>query len=366
MNVLLHSNEEIHKEQQIKHRSVIFQHKDILIEYDRAYNYEFLQLLDKTQWGAKDTLYTMENLQEELDKLKDAYYVMLRRNTELIAVCVLNKKVIPINERPCNIFYICDFAVKKDEIGQGYGSLLLSKTTEFFYDQMDKGILYGYVEEENTRSLNAFIIAGHNKIGSFAISIFSRIYPKANKNIRKLYKEETASMLEELQKSYTGHSLLDLHESFDYKNYYVYEHNNHILAGVQVKRLTWKITNLPGIGGKVIVKILPYIPVFRKLINPKKYRFLKVGNLYLKAGHEESLNKLLHSILSENKLTTCLCYCDPESPVYKKLSHILNSGLLSKAVNTRALVMGKHKGLSEDEIEMLTNSPLHLSMNDSI
>jgi RimJ/RimL family protein N-acetyltransferase len=343
---------------------MIYSDESLILEYNNKYDEEFLQLLEDTRWGTEDTLYTMHNLKEEFDKFKEASYIRLKKASKLIGACVFHKKSVELSD--ALVFYITVFAVKDGETGKGYGTLMLQKTAEYFLSQHNRVLLYAYVEKGNERSVKSFAKLGFRSLGEFKVSTFSRLNPKRSGSVRKLAAGEKSKIRKELKSVYKEYFLEELDQSLSSDKYYVLEEGNEILAGVQVKKFKWTISKLPGTGGKLALKVLPKAPILNKLINPNHYSFLKIGNIYMKDHKEKKLSELLEHLLYESKLHLAMFYSDLKSPVYDKTYNTVNSGILSRTVDTVADIMVKSIGFTKEEIKLLEKRPIHISMLDSI
>ena len=48
--------------------------------------------------------------------------------------------------------------------------------------------------------------------------------------------------------------------------YFVWEENGEVLAGVEVKSIHWAIKSIPGLGGKIIVNVIPKLPFISHIL----------------------------------------------------------------------------------------------------
>ena len=143
----------------------------------------------------------------------------------------------------------------------------------------------------------------------------------------------------ELQNSTT---ILRTFENINYQdNYFVIKEKDVIVAGLQANRVRWKIKEMKGVSGKILLKILPYIPILKRLINPDKYDFLAIEGIFIKAGYEDYLYDLLEGVLHHFATTSALIQLDSKSPILNLLKEKGNLGLLNfmkKAVNTHVMI----------------------------
>jgi RimJ/RimL family protein N-acetyltransferase len=347
-------------------KQIIFEdpQKELIIEWNTEYTSELIEILNNTVWGTKGTLYKMHDLEKEFKTFTEPYYVTLKENSAPVGVCLFNKKRIKINNILYDCFYLCVLSVKSSKSGQGYGTLLISQSTDYFLNMLgNNGIVYAYVEADNEKSLRVFQKSNFDYLDSFIVPVFSRINPKWDQNIDQLDHSESNLMLSLLNEHYREYCWTDFNYSFDPKNYYTLKDNNEIIAGIQVKEFCWTIENLPGISGKIIVKIFHHLPILKELFNPQSYKFLKIGNIYVKSGYEKKLLKLIESVLASKNLTTCLTYINVQTTQAKLISKIFQNGLLSSSYS-KANILIKFKN---PQLKIyLDHKPLWISISDSI
>lgn len=293
--------------------TVIYKTQDnkIVIEYEKTCSKDFLKIIEETSWGTKDTLYTMHNLEDELNSLGEVYYVTLKDCGIPSAVCALNKKRVSIDGE-CDASYLFLVSVVKSKQGKGLGTRLVSKVAEYFLARLNgRGIIYAYVEEDNIHSEKMFGKNSFIKLGGFEVPIFSRLNPRKNDDVIKLINGDREKVLDILKNQYGTHVLTDFNQSLEYENYYIYREKDEILAGAQIKKFTWTFTNLPGISGRIMLSVLPHMPIINKVFDPKNYTFLKLGNIYVKEGYEAKLTALIQALLFKHKLHMAMVYIDP-------------------------------------------------------
>jgi hypothetical protein len=165
-------------------------------------------------------------------------------------------------------------AVDVHSQGNNYGTLLKKIATEYIEsNSTSPSILYSYIEENNTRSLNISKSLGFESISTLETIIFSRLYPKESKNVHRLNLSELPTILSKLE-SQNSTTILRTFENINYQdNYFVIKHDNVIVSGLQANPTRWKIREMKGLSGKILLKILPHIPILKRLIKPDKYDF---------------------------------------------------------------------------------------------
>jgi hypothetical protein len=312
---------------------IIYEDKsnNLKITIDQSYNHTFLEFARDIVYGTNGVISKMNSVEIEFKKF--THFVSLTENDELIGICLYKSKQIHQNNCTFNAFYRSFLSIHPGKMNKGYGTLLATKTTDYFFAQFEKVIIYIYVNDSNARIRRVAQKADYSQLATFLLVSHICLVPKQNQHTTKLDQNDMSKMLSLLNHQYTNHSFVDINESFDAKSYYVLKENNEIKAGVQVKILSYTFEKFPGLYGFLLMKIIPKIPILKKVFNPKNHMFLKVGNIY--ASDSKSLRKLLDAVLYLYDFRTCVACLNPNSNVDSTMIDTMKKGILSS-------ITGKH------------------------
>jgi hypothetical protein len=226
----------------------------------------------------------------------------------------------------------------------------------------DKHIMYAFVESKNERSRNLVHQAGYEYIRSFLTVAFSRFAPKPDNRVAKLREEEKAKMESLLHEYYIEYSFFSTDYSFFGDRYYVLKEGDEIIAGVSAIPSVYKVFDVPGIWGWVMMKVLPKAPYFRRLFRPGEFRYLVFDAIYCKKGHENKLGNLFESACAAEGFHTGLTWLDDHSQLYDKMRTVVRMGSLNRMLNAKpGLVYSKFISLTEAEKEYFYNAPAYIS-----
>jgi hypothetical protein len=226
----------------------------------------------------------------------------------------------------------------------------------------DKHIMYAFVESMNERSKNLVSQAGYEYIRSFLTVAFSRFSPKHDPSVVLLRNDEKAAMEQLLKGFYSDYSFFSTDYSFYGDKYYVLKEGEEIVAGVSAIPSVYKVYDVPGIWGWVMMKVLPKTPYFRRLFRPGEFRYLVFDAIYCKKGHEHLLGKLFESACAAEGFNTGLTWLDDHSQLYDKLRTVVRMGALNRMLNAKpGLVYSRFINFSEKEKECFYNAPAYIS-----
>ena len=226
----------------------------------------------------------------------------------------------------------------------------------------DRHIMYAFVESNNERSKNLVNQAGYEYIRSFLTVAFSRFSPKTDKRVVKLKDEEKVKMESLLREYYLEYSFFSTDYSFFGDKYYVLKEGEEIIAGVSAIPSVYKVYDVPGVWGWVMMKVLPKTPYFRRLFRPGEFRYLVFDAIYCRKGEEHKLGKLFESACAAEGFHTGLTWLDDHSQLYDKMRTVVRMGALNRMLNAKpGLVYSRFINLTESEKEYFYNAPAYIS-----
>ncbi len=254
---------------------------------------------------------------------------------------------------------------EKDESFKGKALSIFSRPhlLEFNeYDDSGRQIMYAFVESMNERSKNLINQAGYEYVRSFLTVAFSRFDPRPDSRVSKLEEGEKDRMESLLQDYYKDHTLFSTDYIFYGDRYYVLKEGDEIIAGVSAIPSSYKIYDMPGIWGWVIMKVLPKTPYFKRLFHPEEFRHLVFDAVYCKRGHEEKLADLFESVCSAEGFNTGLTWLDDRCELYDKIRSGVRMGALNRMLNAKpGLVYTRFINFTDKEKETFYDSPVYIS-----
>ena len=226
----------------------------------------------------------------------------------------------------------------------------------------DKHISYAFVESMNERSKNLVNKAGYDYIRSFLTVAFSRFSPKYSKLVFKLGEAEKGKMESLLKEYYRDYSFFSTDYSFFGDNYYVLKEGDEIIAGVNAIPSVYKVYDIPGIWGWVMMHVLPKMPYYRRLFRPGEFRYLVFDAIYCRKGKESLLATLFESACAAEGFHTGLTWLDDRSLLFDKMKTEVKMGALNRMLNAKpGLVYTKFINLTQEEKDYFYDAPAYIS-----
>ncbi|WP_066756576.1 hypothetical protein [Crocinitomix algicola] len=342
-----------------------------LVKHEKVASKELVELLSNTLIGTNGTLYQLLDTPRKIYKLNCPNHFCLYRNDKVVANVTLCQRDISLPKSELNSFYIRYVAFSSlfqgnTKPSKGRSSLHdyfkgLFETSNLSFDNPERksSFFWAYIDPENYRSYNLNTSFGFQTIGSFKTIAFSKVRPK-NRGVEVLNTDDHTTTLKDIRNFYDGYALFSTTHLFKNENYFVLRINDEIVAGIQANPVHWKIKKLPGLKGKLMLRLAPYIPYLNKIINPKSHRYLATEGLFWKTGKEHFIQQLLEGVLAITRHHSLLIWEDENHQRVKKLP--VKWGFLQKnKVDNSISIVAKMNGFSATEIEAIKRSPKYIS-----
>ena len=328
--------------------------RGLVMRADEGYADEYVDLLRDTVWGTEGLCYRDLAVERELARIPRFRMIRLLRGETLIGAYGLAGKVISVGEARVPALHRAYLAVDRAHQGQGYGKLLVTEVKRHYLDEAERPVmLYGYIETQNSRSLDLARQAGYRCIGTFQTVLFSRFRPRPHPAVERPGDE--AELRRHLEEQYAGFALRDLDQSLLPSRYYLVRRGGEMVAGLQAHRKRYAIVALPGWWGNLLLRVLPDGVV----------DLISVGNIYCPPGQEQELCRLIEGVLASSGAHVAVAFLDHDAPLLARLRAGSELGLLSRlGVAPTAHVMAGFNGIGEEIVEALVARPLFISPLD--
>ena len=325
-----------------------------------------VELLRSTIWGTNGPLYQHIDAPEKIKNIIRPLSFTIEQQEKTIGTCTFLERDIRVENKIYKAWYSRYFSIAPENQGRIFGNLLL-KNIKNYFEQITTlpTIFYGYVDKANIRSYKLLRHTGLEIIRNFEIFVFSRIFPKADERVTRIKEEDKLEILRLLQEQYMDYSFVNLEPLFLQNNYFVLKNNNEISAGIRANVVKWKIHHLPGLSGKMMIQILPYIPFLSRIFNPKDFCFIAFEGIYCKPGYEKDLFVLMESVCAQLKLYTGMIWTDPESELHNRIKEAGNWGIMNKLKdNVPVYVVAAFRNIPKEEQKKIHERPVYISAFD--
>ena len=330
---------------------------------------EAIEFLNSIAWGSDGAVYEHKNTPEHFKYITNPYLVSITENDKIMGTAVFCNPQVTVAGKPYNYYYTRYFASSPEIRGRGViKKLAIEVMSAIRNGETSKTIFVGFIERGNKSSYHVAASAGYHTIGTIKTTGFSRFFPKKSNKIQRVTTEpERQAVLSLLKSRYQHHSLVHFDYLFMHDNYYVIRENDEIVAGCQFHKAHWVVNKMPGLMGKIILNVVPRIPMLNKLFNPKKFEFLAFEGIYFKPGYEKHLHELFEGLLAKEQLKSALFWLAEKCPLYKSLVNFGRLGLINKFVaESDVYIMASYGNMTDEEIHTTENNPLYASGFDYI
>jgi RimJ/RimL family protein N-acetyltransferase len=327
---------------------------------------EAVSLLKQTIYGTSGPRYQHTGQEQKAHEIAGPLFFEAWAGTALAGTYCLSERIVRTPTGAITGFYGRYLSVDPRYGGKGYGRLLKREAVAFVEQNTPRPhVFYSYIEEANGRSMRISSEEGFSVIGTLEAILFSRPYPRVSPQVSRLSADKYDVIRQLLESAYQPYTLVQFDRLFYGQNYFVLEEGGEIIAGVQANPVRWRIVDMPGISGKLIMHIVPHLPVVGRLVNPEQYKFAALEAIYVKPGREKALLQLLESVLAGFGFTSALLMADVQAPVAQWLKSSGKLGImnaLKKNIYTK--VMAKANGLVIGDLKAFPEQPIYTSAFD--
>lgn len=335
-----------------------------ILKIEREPDDQIIELLEENIIGTpgKSMLYKHVDVRKKVGMVSNPYFANLSIRNRLYGTICFSKRDVFISGKSYQAFYLRYFTFResfrttnpKDHkrqtpslIREDMAQIMKGKGLDFDRDL----ILYAYVDPGNTRSKRIIDEFGFEKAGSFQVIPFSRIWPKKSKYVEIAEESRYAEIKEYLMESYKDEQLVSFENLFRRGNYFVFVDKGKMVCGVQAIPDQWEILEMPGAGGKILMNVVPNIPILNRLFRPK-YKFVFFESVFCVDGYEKQLSLLFESTLVHYKVNSGILCMDQKSALYAKVKK-----------NKLGL---KHKIQGEKQIDIVVKTSDKNLINDNL
>ncbi len=309
---------------------------------------QIVALLKSVTLGTNGAKYRHLNTEERLKQLYHPIYLTLERNGRALANITCCRRPFCWYVRYFafdELFQVSNHNHMKASKGQGG----LKKKISAFFESAERGELgpppsffYAYIDPRNERSLLLSKGFGFKTVRKIATQTFSRTNPGSSDALKRLDNKE---YIKSLCREHFG----DLPLFFDFHTlnsspFYGLFKAGKLVAFAKVHRADWVIEQLPGRNGKMLTKMVPYIPRLRKVLKPKSHQFLVLDSVWSEVGNPQYLEELFSGLLYEEGRNLAIWWVDKQDQLYTAVQNKIKWGILHR-------INGAH------EVDLVVRSP---------
>lgn len=292
-------------------------------------------LIARTVLGSNGARYRHINPLEQLHKLDNPLYFSLLSNEQCLGNITLCQRNKSLYLRYFTFHPGFQASINPLKKSKPHKSILKNQINEFFNSVMSgqHPSIYAYIEPENIRSLALATEFDFTKQADITMFHFSRRFPKTSNQFKILTYEEAIPFIR---------------SQFCDQTYYFENPKSGVYAGWFIhNKLTiiarfhtgcWEIQSLKGRFGKVLLKIIPWIPVIKKLIAPAHHKFAAFDSfLSLNSSIDsKAVNDFLTAGLAHFQVHHMMHWVDENSTESQYIAHI-RWGLLHKILGKASI-----------------------------
>lgn len=302
-------------------------------------------------------VYQHQTVSEKLDHLSEPFFVSLYLRNALVGTCCFCKRQVYLGGELTTAYYIRYFTFKatfrssaRPKVYQPKRSRLKREVEQLLrgegFNETKPHVYYAYIDPDNIRSLRLTREFDFEPAGLFHTVYFSRFFPRRNKNVIQVHEKEKKLITSWLKKTYSEYQFFGDENIFYRDGYFAIKYKGEIVAGLQAISEKWKIFELPGKNGKMLLSVISRVPLLRRLFN-REFKFLSIEAILCKPGHERELEYLLSDVLARHRVNTAILCLDPASSAYKMIKSLKPGAMSRLAAEKRLQVIARYQQMEK-------------------
>lgn len=367
----------------------IVRHHDLNVIIKRQADNDLLDYLKTTVLGTPGGIrYKHTQTADKIHVLGETYFLLLQKSGRMLGSVGLCYRETLFSGQRYSSWYGRYFAIRgalrtakprseklMEQSGKGI-SLLRNAVSPYLAGPgenlrsqpagTEKSLVYGYIEAGNFQSMQFAVQNEFETVRNFTTYMFSRFFPRENKNVSRIQKEEKDQVRKRLEEFYSDHTLYMDVNLFYREDYLVYKKDGRIVAGMQANPDGWEIKEMGGQMGKFIMAVFPFVPWINRIFNPRKLKFVAGDYIFWEEGFEYAMNELFETACKINHTGILITWSDTGSKLIKILDKHTNQGFISKIIKrVDADIKIKFNGFGRQEKEIFYKNPSFISSFDT-
>lgn len=325
------------------------------------YSQDTLNLLERITLGSNGARYRHIGIPNRIDKLESPIFLSLQLRTRTIGNITFCRR-----QKDWYVRYFAFDPIFQSSVNKGKKSgqgKIKRQLHDFFQHALKEPdgpkCFYAYIDPKNERSLWMSESFNFKTIASIATQTYSRIKPR-QQSVEKVTDLEWIK--NQVERKFGMRTFYHPHQTFNSTPFYQLIKDGETLAFAKIHYATWKIERLPGKRGKLLTKVIPFIPIINQLIKPNKHTFLAVDSVWVKNNDSRLLNQLFEGILFAEKHRIIHWWVDHNDPLYQTNKNELKWGLIHQINGVHSVNL---VSLSNEKID-LQNEPAFVSGFDFV
>lgn len=324
---------------------------------------EIIELLESVTLGTNGAHYRHLDTAERIKESDNPLFLSMERNNNVISNVTFCRRG--------SDWYVRYFAfspkLQSTGVKKSKGTSLLKKELEDYFQsslngENEKGTVdsfYAYIDPKNEKSLWMSQTFGFETVGEIATQTFSRVNPNGS---ARVHKSEDRKEAEGLIKNHFSHyQYFYTTQSSKPPFYFMKDESGEIIAFAKVSISTWEIKRLPGKAGRLLTKIIPFIPGLNRLIRPKRNACVVPETVIVKDNNPELLTELFQGILKLEDKNLILWWTDVNDNLYSEVKDKVKWGMLHKVIG-----VSKANIVQRSNTKSTSNQPFYTSGFDFI
>jgi GNAT superfamily N-acetyltransferase len=324
---------------------------------------DFVTTLAEARFGMTPPRYRRVNVDEQLDRLHDPVYFVLRRDGRAVGTYCIDRQTLQLGDTRIDAAYRGLLSIREDEQRSGLGRWLVDSALGWLRDHRTAALCYGCIDARNERALRLLAREGGVPLGELDFYTLYRQFPRRRVALEQIGAESHAEVEALLSESASPSELTDRVLPRG-GAYHVVRDAGEVRAGAHVSLTRVDLERLRGVSGFVVERLMPLFPPGRRRFDPRNFAYLRLNHLYAPARHAEAWPAFIESLLAGHGVHFAGLVLDPRSATFATLQRAGLPGAIARRTAQRLRVISAGVEPDPGLLERIRAAPLSISARD--
>lgn len=325
---------------------------------------DFVTALAEARFGMAPPRYRRVNVDEQLDRLHDPVYFVLRRDGDAIGTYCIDRQTLQLGDTRIDAAYRGLLSVRERDQRSGLGRWLVDSALRWLRDHHPAALCYGCVDARNERVLRLLAREGGVSLGELDFYTLYRQFPRRRVDVERIGADALGEVDALLSGLTGGVELSDPVLPRGVGAYHVVRDGGEVRAGAHVSLTRLNLDRLQGVSGFVVERLMPLFPPGRRRFDPRDFAYLRLNHLYAPPRHAGAWPAFIESLLAEHGVHFAGLVLDPRGAAFATLRRAGLPGAIARRTAQRLRVISAGIETAPDLLARIRAAPLAISARD--
>lgn len=343
-------------------RELVYESQDLALwQSDRA-SPAYTKQVSATVFGSSGIRYQRLDAASVMQRFAGSLFFEAVRDNELIGTYLLARRPLRLDETEIDSFYRGQLTVAPHYQSRGIGKTIVRQALARAAQMLQEtpALSWGFVEENNDRSLKALRSIGGKQVGTLASTMIYRQLTRRHVSVAAI--EDQHMVNEAIRGSNVDCGLQDA--GVDAAPFYGIRHGDEIVAGCRASHVRINMAVSEWSWHKAYGAMIDLVPPARRRFDPRHFQYVHLYDVVVRDDSPAMWNELVSDLMRRHGVHMAMFSLDPDSQSFKTLQRIGLFGWFARATRQTMKLVAIYDERQEDIATAIRSRPIALSPID--